>query len=383
MKVGYDGKRAFQNTTGLGNYARSLIVSLAQQFPQHEYNLFTPRQTDLFDITSFNNIHVTGPQNKFDKKFPGWWRRSSMIKDIEAAGINIFHGVSNELPRGIQKISGKTVITVHDLIFERYPETYHFDERYTHRWKIKHSCQVADAVIAISKQTKEDLIHFYNIPAEKIFVCYQNCNPIFENKISDEGKALVKKRYQLPDRFFLFVSSITKRKNLIAVCKALVALKDKIDIPLVVIGDGKKEKVLIKNYIQANGLEKKVIFLNDRPAAKETGFTKSIDFPAIYQQALALLYPSYFEGFGIPLLEALWSGLPVISSNTSSLPEVAGDAGLYFSPGDIATLAGQMLQIASDTELADNLKRKGLQQAKQFTAEQHAQTVMDVYLKII
>ena len=170
---------------------------------------------------------------------------------------------------------------------------------------------------------------------------------------------------------------------MIAVCKALVALKDKIDIPLVVIGDGKKEKVMIKNYIKANGLEQQVIFLNELPAAKETGFTKSIDFPAIYQLALALLYPSYFEGFGIPLLEALWSGLPVISSNTSSLPEVAGDAGLYFSPDDIAALAGQMLQIASDTELADNLKRKGLQQANQFTAAQHAQTVMDVYLKII
>ncbi len=382
MKIGYDGKRAFQNNTGLGNYTRSLIASLAKEFPEHQYTLFAARQTDLFDVKQFPNIQVKGPQNNFDKQFPGWWRRSSIIKNIEAEGMNIFHGVSNELPRRIDKISTKTVITVHDLIFERYPETYHFDERYTHRWKMKNSCRIADAVIATSKQTKEDLINYYKIPEEKIFVCYQNCNPIFEKKISGEEKALVKKRYQLPDRFFLFVSSITKRKNLIAICKALLVLKDKMTIPLVVIGDGKKEKEYVKRYLHANGLEKQLIFLNELPQARESGFVKSIDFPAIYQQALALVYPSCFEGFGIPLLEALWSRLPVISSNSSSLPEVAGDAALYFSPDDTEILAGQMYRIASDTEFADHLKSKGFAQAGQFTAQQHAQKVMDVYLKI-
>jgi len=383
MKIGYDGKRAFQNQTGLGNYTRSLITGLAAQFPQHQYILYAPRQTGLFDANQLANIEVKGPHHLLDRQFPGWWRRSRMVKDMEADGMNIFHGVSNELPLGIEKISTKTVITVHDLIFERYPETYHFDERFTHRWKMKSACKIAGAVIATSKQTKEDLVHFYTIPAEKIFVCYQNCNPIFETKTTEEEKAAVKKRYRLPDRFFLFVSSITKRKNLIAVCKAMLALKGKIDIPLVVIGDGRKEKDVVKKYLHANGIDNQVIFLNEQPEAKENGYVKSIDFPAIYQQAVALVYPSYFEGFGIPLLEAMWSELPVITSNTSSLPEVTGDAALYFSPDDMEALAGQMLSISCNTELVDQLKRKGLQQAELFTAQQHARSVMDVYLTIL
>ena len=383
MKIGYDAKRAFQNKTGLGNYARSLITSLAGQYPQHQYNLYTPKLPNFFDTTIFKNVAIKGPQKSFDKQFTGWWRRSSMVKDIEADGINIFHGVSNELPWGIDKTATKTVITVHDLIFERYPGTYHFDERYTHRWKMKQSCKIADAVIATSQQTKEDLINFYKIPAEKIFVCYQNCNPVFEKKVSEAEKAIVKKRYHLPDQYFLFVSSITKRKNLITVCKGLQALKNKMDIPLLVIGDGKKEKAVVKLFLQKNGLEKQVIFLNELPVSKEDGFVKSTDFPAIYQQALALVYPSYFEGFGIPLLEALWSGLPVIASNTSSLPEVGGDAALYFSPNDSEMLAGILLQLSSDKALAENLKIKGLKQASRFTPQKHAKEVMDIYLSII
>lgn len=379
MKIGFDGKRAFQNKTGLGNYSRSLITSLAKTYPQHFYSLFTPTKTDLFDIKNLQNIQVNTPQKFIDKKFSSLWRRSRIVNDIKNNGIDIYHGLSNELPAGIEKIAVKTVISVHDLIFERYPDTYHFDEKFTHRWKMKNSCKIADAVIATSQQTKKDLIEFYKIAEEKIFVCYQNCNPIFENKIEDADKAIVKKRYQLPDQYFLFVSSITQRKNLIAVCKALLVLKDKCNIPLVVIGDGKKEKEEVIQFLKTNQLQHRVYFLNNLPQSKEPGFVTSADFPAIYQQAFALIYPSYFEGFGIPLLEAMWSGLPVISSSSSCLPEVAGDAALYFSPDNIEALAGQMLQISLDKNLVENLQQKGFLQAQKFTALQHAQQVMQVY----
>jgi len=383
MKIGYDGKRAFQNSTGLGNYARSLIAALAKQYPENNYTLFAPKQTALFEIANSSNINVVLPHAKLDKVFPSLWRRHRMVNDIAKNNIDIFHGVSNELPSGIEHISTKTVITVHDLIFERYPETYHWDERYTHRWKMKRSCKIANAVIAISEQTKKDLVDFYKIPAEKIFVCYQNCNPIFEQAVREDEKLRIKKKYQLPDEFFLFVSSITKRKNLLAVCKALSLLQHKTAIPLVVIGDGKKEKEAVKKYIDENGLAGRVFFLNELPQAKEKEFTSSADFPAIYQQALALVYPSLFEGFGIPLLEALWSRLPVISSNTSSLPEVAGDAGLYFSPDNIEALAEQMLQVLSNKELVYSLKENGQKRAKLFTAERHAEAVMEVYKKLL
>jgi glycosyltransferase involved in cell wall biosynthesis len=383
MKIGFDGKRAFQNKTGLGNYIRSLIATLTNYYPANQYTLFAPKKTTLFDPGVFSQVDAVFPQSKFYNKFPSLWRRWGMVKAIEKSGIDIYHGVSNELPNGIGNSNIKKVVTVHDIIFERFPETYHFDERYVHRWKIKYACHVADAVIAISEQTKKDLVEYYKVPDEKIFICYQNCNPIFERKITEEEKLLIKKRYHLPDQYFLFVSSIAPRKNLIAICKALALLKGEINIPLVVIGNGKKEKEEAKAFMEANGISNLLILLNELPQAKESSYTTAADFPAIYQQALALIYPSVFEGFGAPLLEALWSGIPVISSNTSSLPEVAGDAALYFSPDDADTLAKHMHRAATDKALVINLKERGLKRAQQFSGEKHSQSIMEVYKKLL
>ena len=383
MIIGYDGKRAFQNKTGLGNYSRSLVTILSANFTENRYILFAPKCTGLFDIDGIENIETRCPQTAFYKRFPALWRRGGMIKGIRGAGVNIYHGLSNELPHGIKNTGVKTIVTIHDLIFERFPETYNFDERYTHRWKIKRACKIADAVIAISKQTRDDLVNLYGIKAEKIFTCYQSCNPIFEKQILEKEKAAVKKKYQLPDKYFLFVSSITKRKNLLAVCRALILLKDKTAIPLVIIGDGKKEKGIVKQAMKLNGIEDRLIFLNELPAAKESSFTTGEDFPAIYQQALALVYPSIFEGFGLPVLEALWSGLPVICSNTSSLPEVAGDAALYFAPDDFAMLATHIMNIASNDALVAALQAKGFRQAQKFTNEKYADDIMNIYKKTL
>ena len=383
MHIGFDGKRAFQNKTGLGNYIRSLIATFTNYYPENKYTLFAPKKTALFDPGNFSNTNAIFPQSKFYNTFPSLWRRWGMIKAIEKSGVDIYHGVSNELPYGIGNTKIKTVVTVHDIIFERFPETYHFDERYVHRWKIKHACRVANAVIAISAQTKKDLIDYYKVPAEKIFICYQNCNPIFERIIGDEEKLVIKKRYRLPDHYFLFVSSIAPRKNLIAICKALALLKKDSAIPLVVIGNGKKEKAEAKLFMAENGISNLLILLNELPQSKESSYNTAADFPAIYQQALALIYPSIFEGFGAPLLEALWSGIPVISSNTSSLPEVAGDAALYFSPGDVDTLAQHMQHVSTDKALVIDLKERGLKRAKLFTGEKHSQSIMEVYKEII
>ena len=383
MNIGYDGKRAFQNKTGLGNYIRSLMAILTQHYPGNQYTLFAPEKTDLFDVTAFNNVKAVFPETLAGKHFQGWWRRNGMVKAIARAGVDIYHGVSNELPLHIERTGIKTVVTVHDIIFERFPETYHFDERYVHRWKIKQACKVADAVIAISKQTKDDLINFYGVPENKIFISYQSCNPIFQQPISNDYKAIVKKRYRLPDRYFLFVSSIAPRKNLIAICRAMILLKDKINIPLVVIGNGKNEKEEVKKLLQDNDIAGRLILLNEMAASKESAFTTAADFPAIYQQALALIYPSVFEGFGAPLLEAMWSGLPVISSNTSSLPEVAGDAALYFSPHDYELLAQHMLNIALNSSVTTVLRSKGFEQAQHFTTQKYADSIMSVYHQIL
>jgi glycosyltransferase involved in cell wall biosynthesis len=306
-----------------------------------------------------------------------------MVKAVAELRPDIFHGLSNELPAGLSRRNIKTVVTVHDLIFERLPETYPFDQRYVHRWKIRQACRDADAVIAISRQTREDLIQFYKLAPGKIHTCYQSCNPLFEEPVSEEKVRQVKVTYGLPDAFFLFVSSITKRKNLITLCRALVLLKKETNLPLLVIGDGKKEKEEAKAYMQRQGMSDRLIILNERPAAREISFQRAADFPAIYRQATALIYPSFFEGFGLPPLEALWSGVPVICSNTSSLPEVGGDAALYFNPADEEELAAQLQKLLHDPALVQSMREKGWRQARLFSAEQSANSVMQVYRQLV
>ena len=159
----------------------------------------------------------------------------------------------------------------------------------------------------------------------------------------------------------------------------MIILKDTLAVPLVIIGDGKIEKNEVKQLMRENGMEHRLLFLNELSAAKEDSFTSAADFPAIYQQAFALVYPSIFEGFGLPILEAMWSGLPVICSSVSSMPEVAEDAALYFSPEDTNQLAQHLQAIVSDQQLVKTLKDKGREQAKKFSTENYANQIIKIY----
>jgi glycosyltransferase involved in cell wall biosynthesis len=238
-------------------------------------------------------------------------------------------------------------------------------------------------VIAISEQTRKDIIRFYGIPEEKIKVCYQSCNPRFGETASAEEKNRIREKYDLPPQYFLYVGSLIRRKNLLGICKALLAVKNGINIPLVVIGDGTKYKEQVKQFIKENNLEAQVIFLSETAQARNSKeFRTAEDFPAIYQQAIAMIYPSFFEGFGIPVLEALWSRLPVITSNVSSLPEAAGPGAYYVDPGQPGEIASGMKKIISDTAYRDFIVEKGFEYAQNFSTEKTAAAVMNVYKSV-
>ncbi len=383
MKIAFDAKRAFKNSTGLGHYSRTLISSLAKFYPANEYLLFTPSKTRLFDTSGKSNIKVFEPVSSFHKLFKSLWRSNLVTADLKKNNVEIYHGLSHEVPVGISKTGIKSVVTIHDLIFERYPAHYGIINTFIHRKKIKYACANADTVIAISEQTKQDLIEFYKVPSEKISVCYQSCDEIFSTKKSEQDKTAIKAKYGLPEQFYLSVGSITERKNLLTVCKALNRLKDEQQIPLVVIGSGKKYKEEVKKYLQQNRIEHLVIFLSEHPASASPEYKSSADFPAIYQLAVALVYPSIFEGFGIPILEALLSGLPTIISNVSCMPETGGDAALYTDPFDDETLAAHMKLIANDPALAQQMIEKGFVHAQKFSIEKCAAAVMKVYNNIL
>jgi glycosyltransferase involved in cell wall biosynthesis len=382
MNIGFDAKRAFENSTGLGHYSRTLITDLANFYKENNYCLFTPKTTKLFSPTQ-DNITIVTPEKYLHKKLKAVWRSNWIKQDIKDNHIDIYHGLSHEIPANIQHTKVKTVVTIHDLIFEKYPEQFSAIDKLIYRKKFTNACKNATAIIAISEQTKKDIIELYHIAPEKIKVCYQSCNDIFRYEVSDNEKEKIRATYNLPQQYFLSVGSIIERKNLLNVVKAMAANKGKLDIPLVVIGGGKGNYYKqVKQFITQHGLEKAVIFLNENEAIKNTkGFRTSADFPAIYQMATAMLYPSFYEGFGIPVLEALSSNLPAITSNVSCLPETGGKAALYVNPNNVDEIANAMLQITSTT-LRQELQRFNSEHLQKFENRVTAENVMNVYKKV-
>ncbi len=382
MNIGFDAKRAFHNGTGLGHYSRTLIRSLAEYFPEHEYFLFNPNASDTFDLSG-PHLHEVQPAGFLNQLFRSAWRSSWVKNDLKKYQIDLYHGLSHEIPVGIEDTGIQSVVTIHDLIHERHPEQYNPIDVKIYTKKFRYACAHADKVIAISEQTKRDIIRFYGTPAQKISVCYQSCNPSFAATVTEEEKQRIKKQYGLPDQFFLYVGSLIERKNLLNICKALFLLRKDLQIPLVVIGEGSAYKQQVKDFIKQNGLESKVIFLAENETARTANeFRSAAVFPAIYQSAIAMIYPSFFEGFGIPVLEALWSRLPVITSSVSCLPEAGGPGAHYVDPANAEEIAAGMLKIYHDPAYAAELKTKGWAHAQHFTQQKCAAAVMEVYKKI-
>ena len=220
MNIGFDAKRAYHNSTGLGNYSRTLISSLADFFPEHEYYLFNPKPSLRWKFEPHQNIHEVLPHDFFSILFPQAWRTSLIKKDLKKKSIALYHGLSHEIPINIKRTGVPAVVTIHDLIHKRYPEQFSAIDVNIYNKKSRYACKNANKVIAISNQTKRDIVEFYNLPEEQIAVCYQSCNNLFTMRVSDEHfYNLVKKRcYQVRQygnkkelgrlKFFCFINGI-------------------------------------------------------------------------------------------------------------------------------------------------------------------------------
>lgn len=370
LKIGFDGKRAANNLTGLGNYSRSLIAQLAKQFPQHQYLVYTPKVKNQPQINLFfakENIHLKTPKNG---QF--LWRSFKILKDLARDGVNIFHGLSNEIPLAIQHTKIKSIVTIHDLIFLRYPQYYKALDRKLYTWKSKSACKRANRIIAISEKTKSDLMEFYHIPEEKIEVIYQTCDDRFKIRLSPEILQNIKNKYQLPDNYILNVGTIEERKNLKLLVQALPLINE--HCQLVVIGKETAYFKQVNNEIQKLGLKNRIKFLKNIPFE---------DLPGIYQLAKVFAYPSFYEGFGIPIIEALYASVPVVAATGSCLEEAGGPNSLYVSPHQADELATAINQILSSKEKQKEMKEKGLQFVQKFNSPLVAQQLMDCYKKLI
>ncbi len=371
LKIGFDAKRIFHNFTGLGNYSRSLVENLAKYFPQHAYHLYTPKlkehiRSKAFLDRSRYHLHTASivPASL--------WRSFLMHQDLKLHQLDIYHGLSHEIPFHIRKSGIKSVVSIHDMIFKKYPEQYPFFDRQLYNWKFRYACEQANKVIAMSENTRQDIIEYYNIPPSKIEVIYQSCHPQFFQKVTETVRMKVCQQYKLPQTYLLYVGSIIPRKRLLSIVKAMKITDT--DIPLVVLGEGKRYKQEVKTYIRQHHLDHRVLF------PKNVSFS---DFPAIYQQASIFIYPSIYEGFGIPIIEALYSKIPVITAFNSSLAEASGPEAYFINPHQTEEIAAAIDHILTDHELSTKMIEKGYEHVQSFHPERLSRQLMQVYQRLL
>ena len=377
MRIGFDSKRLYCNFTGLGNYSRALVNNLQKFHPKNQYNLYTPKLKSTPETTFFYD-HPSFKTYEAKTVFKSFWRSFSILSQLKKDKIELYHGLSNEVPFNIKTSSIKSVVTIHDLIFKMLPKTYHPIDRKIYDVKFHNSCINANKIIAISNNTKKDVIKLYGIHPDKIEVIYQSCNPIFYTNIETEECGNVHQKRNIPSEYILYVGSVEKRKNLMGIIQSYQHLQPENRIPILIIG-GKKGKGYLKKVrrlIKSSRLENKILWITD---LKDTYSLQSI-----YKKAMALVYPSFYEGFGLPVVEALLSKIPVITSNVSSLPEAGGPKSFYINPNNPEEIASAISQVLNNSELRKTMIETGYEYAIQkFSPDRVTQQLVNCYEKIL
>ena len=377
MRLGFDGKRATQNFRGLGNYSRGLIEGLLD-YSEEEVFLYTPpihdeRAKRWLKENENQRLHIREPQSLISRKLPSIWRSFGIVSDLKKDNIDLYHGLSHEIPVGVDGGKFKSVVTIHDLIFLRYPEFFPLIDRMTYKKKFSYAGKNADMVIAICEQTKRDLIEFLGVDEKKIIVHYQSCDPVFyEMRDFSEQKSLMAK-YSFERPFILNVGAFEERKNQLALIEAFGKIANQVEQDLVLIGNGKKYLESCKKKVQDLGLSNRVHFLSNIPFS---------ELPVFYQTADLFCFPSHFEGFGLPIVEALFSKTPVITSFGSCFPESAGPDSVYIDPLSVADISDKMLKVLNDVSLQENMIARGFDFVQQFHRKNVNTKLLECYAKL-
>ncbi len=382
MKIGFDGRPLFTTTRGIGVYMWRLLENLLEMDPELLVSLHLRREVKEWFTHGYQGlgpaIQAQNPDRVFicERTFPPirvlrwFWRSSDFLPlDSSLGGIDIYHATNFVTPP-LRKARG--VVTIYDLIM-LLPE---YCVPLYQKAELKRYISRADTVISISEHTKRDIITTFGIPEEKVRVILLAADERFRPLDDKDAIQRVLSRYGVAGDYILYTGPMELRKNVPALVKAYALLKAEKNVPhnLVLAGNkggGHYEEVMA--IIQREGLEKSVLF---------TGFVADYDLPYLYNGASLFAFPSLYEGFGLPPLEAMACGCPVVTSNTSSLPEVVGDAGLMIDPTRPEELAEAMGRILEDRALHGELRERGLARAAEFSWKKCAAETMDVYREL-
>ncbi|AEF97057.1 glycosyltransferase family 4 protein [Methanotorris igneus] len=371
MKIGIISDRLNRPLTGIGNYVYNLINELSKIDKGRIY-LINYKENNLFP--ELNKIIIKNPFEKFPKKpFYFWHLYLNYYLNRKKLDLDIIHSPEN-IPIFVKLKYQKKIITVHDIIPYIFPKTSIKLNYYRYKYIFPLILKTTDKIITDSYHTKKDLIKHFKIPEDKIKVIHlaanENYKPLKEEEINK-----IKRKYNLNYPVILYVGALSANKNIPTLLKAFYKLKKQgIKHKLVITGEKRWKYKSIFETIEKLNLQKDVIF---------TGYVPDEDLPALYNAADLFVYPSLYEGFGLPPLEAMACGTPVITSNTSSLPEVVGDAGIMVNPYDVDELANKMYNVLTNDGLREELSKKGLERAKLFSwkkcAEEHLKVYEEVY----
>ncbi len=375
ITIAYDAKRAFANLTGLGNYSRLVIGTMAAMYPSHQYLLMTPRADSnprIDPILMRENVSTVVPEGAVGRRVPAWWRSVTLTAELGRRGVDLYHGLSNEIP--LTSAPCATVVTIHDLIWRRVPQDYAAIDRRLYEFKYRTSARKATRIIAISECTKRDIVNDWGIDPAKIDVVYQGCDPVFSKIIDYTERMRVKQAHNLPDRYIVAVGTIQSRKNQLLAVRALAALDP--DIHLVIVGGGRDHayRKQVDDTIQQLRLGNRVHILSNVPFD---------DLPAIYAGAEFSSYTSRYEGFGIPLIESLNVGTPLIACTGSCLEEAGGPGGLYVDPDDVNGYVEAARSLLNRRYMHDQMAAAGKRHVGRFNATTFAEDLMKSYNKAI
>lgn len=377
MRIGFDAIRAFRNATGLGNYARFVIEALLEHETGNDYVLYTPtadRPASLAFLEGRPEVEVrVPPKNRRGRLLKDAWRTFAQGRQAVRDGVDVYHGLTHEIPRDLRRANVPGVVTMHDVLWRTMPETYAWADRRIYDWKYGYSVLHADAVIAVSGATARAVKEHWPIPDDRLHVVHQGCHAAFRRPLGKTAVEEARRRHDLPSRYLLQVGTIEARKNAVASVRALAALPAARRVPLVLVGRPTAYADEVRAAARRWGVEAELRFLRDLP------FEQLV---ALMHGAALVLYPSKGEGFGIPVLEAMTCGRPVITGNAEVFREVGEDAPVYVDPGDIEGLAAAIDRILADPEWAAELGQRGRARAEAFAPARIAADLMAVYRQV-
>ena len=375
MRVGFDVRPFLKEETGVGIYFKNLLFALAKIDRENEYFLFSSSWKDRFNPGKippftrkhFRDFHYPVKAVNFLWNKLGW------------PPVDLFFRTDLDLAHSptplVLPSRGKKIVTVYDLCFLEYPHLSDDESRHVFTSKIEQSLHIADGIITISQFSQEQILKRFSIEKGKIHVTHLGIDHHFWRDTAQEEKERIRSKFNLPSSYLLFVGAQEPRKNIGKLIEALkIVHRQYRKIPLVIAGRKGADSVFVQDRIKTYDLEQWVTL---------TGYLDDFELRSVFRSAFALIFPSVCEGFGLPLLEAMISGIPVVASHAPAIPEICQDAALLFDPKNPEDMAESMIHVLKDKTLREDLIQRGEKRVMDFSWESTAKKTLSIYRSLV